>query len=43
MSCLDCGHKLTYKRETAGEPAHYECKGCGSIFGLAGERWNPIT
>lgn len=31
--CPNCSHALTYRWETAGEPAHYECRedkgGCG--------------
>ncbi|KKK87013.1 hypothetical protein LCGC14_2757500 [marine sediment metagenome] len=40
--CKNCGHQLTHRRETAGEPEHYECKGCGAIFSMTGAPFGAV-
>ncbi|KKM90265.1 hypothetical protein LCGC14_1240250 [marine sediment metagenome] len=43
VTCRLCSGRLTEKRETACEPAHYECKTCGAIFDMSGKPFDAAT
>lgn len=42
LLCANCRSKLSYKRETVSEPAHYACNSCGARWLLDGKEWSSV-
>lgn len=42
LLCANCSAKLSYKRETVNEPAHYVCNSCSARWLLDGKEWSSV-